>query len=303
MPCSSLRIPRRIPSSPCFAMICLRALVLSSVQQSNFWTLPEFIPALMTSSFRPTIRSRPHNRAYSSRNRYILGNLKLVSMWITGNGISPRNALRHSQSIVVESLPIDQSMAIFRNRKYASLMMYRLLFSSAERWSIVSSAGEVIQDAPGHVLDVQPPPPGQCGGEDTVGIVAGVHPREALHPHDLGLAQRPLHVVPVAGDQDQVRSPVLQGSRVKGVVVPHFADDPVPVPVLEGQDPGADRLHHLLPVVGPYGPAGVLPLHVDVDPAGIQGEGPGPVVDLVEIRPARIRLQVPFPFEPLVHVD
>ena len=44
-------------------------------------------------------------------------------MWTSGNGTSPKNALRVSHSSTVLSLPIDHSMQRRENSRYASRRM------------------------------------------------------------------------------------------------------------------------------------------------------------------------------------
>src|SRR6478736_6143018 len=83
-----------------------------------------------------TLRSSSHSLPKRSRNAYISGNFLPVSTCKAGNGTRPKKALRASQIMTLESLPSDQSSAIFFSRANASRMMKTLCASSASRWSM-----------------------------------------------------------------------------------------------------------------------------------------------------------------------
>ena len=101
------------------------ASVLSAGQHTSrprVW----FMPSASAWRFWPTTISRPHRRASSSRYSTMAAILYEVSMCTRGKGTWPKNALRASHSMTVESLPMDHSMQRFLKCLYASRKMYTL---------------------------------------------------------------------------------------------------------------------------------------------------------------------------------
>ena len=85
-------------------------------------------------SFFSTISRKPRSRAMRSRNSYISGNFRLVSMCMSGNGMGPGwNAFCARRSRQAESLPTDHSITGLRNSAKTSRMMWIDSDSSALR--------------------------------------------------------------------------------------------------------------------------------------------------------------------------
>src|SRR5918997_237212 len=143
---------------------------------------------------------RFHSSARRSRYSIISGILNEVSIWISGIGTWPKNALRASHRRTVLSFPMDQSMPRFLKLAYASRRMCTLRASRASRCSSspnIRVASKPLQDLCDALVDREGARIERELGRNR-GLVRIVDPREVLDFPAARAGVQTLDVAPLA---------------------------------------------------------------------------------------------------------